>query len=144
MRYRLRDIADFRTGYQFRGRVQPEPRGNARVIQIKDVEAHGKISIADLTSVNVDRPQPYLVQRDDVLFLSRGFRLYAVIVPEVGKNTIATGYFFIIRPRPDLIVPEYLAWAMNEPDFQESLRPYVPSLNRVLVPYQSIFCIFLF
>jgi hypothetical protein len=135
MKKRLLDIAEFRIGYQFRGKVKLDPAGTVRVVQIKDIDPDLRIRVADLVTVSLDRPEPYLVQADDVLFLSRGHRLYAVLVPEVEPNTIATGYFFILRPNPRVALPAYLAWSLNQPDFQESLRPFqrgshVPMVSR--------------
>ncbi|MCU0879866.1 MAG: restriction endonuclease subunit S [Pirellulaceae bacterium] len=135
MKKRVQDIAEFRMGYQFRGKVKPDPAGTVRVVQIKDIDPDLRIRVADLVTVTLDRPEPYLVQVGDVLFLSRGHRLYAVLVPEVEPNTIATGYFFILRPNPGLVLPAYLAWSLNQPDFQESLRPFhrgshVPMVSR--------------
>ena len=40
------------------------------------------------------------------------------------KETIATGYFFILRPSPR-IRPGYLAWAINQNGFQERMPPLV-------------------
>lgn len=135
MKKRLKDIADFRVGYLFRGKVKPDPSGSVRVVQIKDVDAKRRINTAGLEQVNIDKPEPYLVQPDDVLFLSRGHRLYATVVPEVEPNTIATGYFFILRPNDETVYPAYLAWTLNQPAFQESLKPYrrgthIPMVSR--------------
>jgi hypothetical protein len=136
MKKRLRDIADFRIGYQFRGKVKPDPTGAVRVVQIKDIDSDLRIRVPDLTPVSIDKPEPYLTQAGDVLFLNRGHRLYAVVVPELPPNTIATGYFFILRPNPRVMLPEYLAWSLNQPDFQDSLRPYhrgshIPMVSRI-------------
>ncbi len=124
MKKRLKDIAELRIGYQFRGKVKPDPAGMVRVIQIKDIDADQRIRVADLVVVAIERPGPYLTEPGDVLFLGRGHRLYAVVVPEVQPNTIATGYFFILRPNVRVVRSEYLAWSMNQPEFQESLRPF--------------------
>jgi len=125
MKKKLGDVADFRHGYQFRGKVTPDPAGGVRVVQIKDIDADLRIRVGELTPISLDRPDPYMTRSGDVLFLNRGHRLYPVVVPEVGANTIATGYFFILRPNPRVILPEYLAWALSQSDFQESLRPYL-------------------
>ena len=135
MKKRLRDIADFRVGYQFRGKVKPDPAGAVRVIQIKDIDQDLQVRVRDLVAVAIDRSEPYQTEAGDVLFLSRGQRLYAVVVPMVEPNTIATGYFFILRPNPRVVLPEYLAWSLNQPDFQESLRPFrrgshIPMVSR--------------
>jgi len=121
---KLKDIADFRIGYQFRGKVKTDPAGKVRVIQIKDIDAELRVHVSDLVAVNIDRPEPYITRQGDVLFLSRGHRLYSVVVPEVDPNTIATGYFFILRPKGQVVLPEFLAWSMNQPDFHERLRPF--------------------
>jgi hypothetical protein len=121
---KLKDIADFRIGYQFRGKVKPDPAGKVRVIQIKDIDAELRVHVSDLVAVNIDRPEPYMTRQGDVLFLSRGHRLYSVVVPEVDPNTIATGYFFILRPKEQVVLPEFLVWSMNQPDFHERLRPF--------------------
>lgn len=123
MKRRLADIAQVRPGYLFRGRVKPDPRGPVRVVQIKDIDADRQIRVAGLDRVTIDKPELYRVERGDVLFLSRGHRLYATVVPDVDVNTIATGYFFILRPRGGVLLPDFLAWSLNQPDFQESLKP---------------------
>ncbi len=138
MKKRLKDITDFAIGYQFRGKVRPDQAGAVRVVQIKDIDDDLQIRVTDLVSVNVERPEPYLIKRGDVLFLSRGHRLYAVVVPEVMPNTIATGYFFILRPRDYLVVPEYLAWSMNDAAFQDSLRPYLRGSHMPMVSKADI------
>jgi hypothetical protein len=135
MKKRLRDIADFRTGYLFRGKVKDDPAGNVRVVQIKDVDAARKIDVTGLDRVHIDKPTPYQVEAGDVLFLGRGHRLYATVLPKVDPGTIATGYFFILRPKTQLVSPEFLAWSLNDSVFQEALRPYhrgshVPMVSR--------------
>jgi restriction endonuclease S subunit len=133
MKKRIKDIANLGVGYQFRGKVEPDPAGNVRVIQIKDIDADHQIGVGALESVNVDRPGPYLTHQGDVLFLGRGHRLYAVVVPEIDGNIVATGYFFILRAKANLVLPEYLAWSMNQADFQESLRPYLRGTHMPMV-----------
>ena len=67
MKKRLLDIAEFRMGYQFRGKVKPDPAGTVRVVQIKDIDPDLRIRVADLVTVTLDRPEPYLVQVGDCL-----------------------------------------------------------------------------
>ena len=101
MKKRLKDIADFRIGYQFRGKVKPDPAGTVRVIQIKDIMPDLQIRLNELETVTIERLEPHRVQQGDVLFLSRGHRLYAVVLPAVEPNTIATGYFFVLPEDPN-------------------------------------------
>lgn len=119
----IRDIADVGIGYQFRGKVEPSDDANVLLVQIKDVDDRLTLQLGNLVSVRVEKPQSYLVAPGNVLFLSRGQNPFAVVVPEVQPNTIATSYFLILRPNQDLVRPAFLAWILNQTDFQESLRP---------------------
>lgn len=121
---KLKDVAECRVGYHFRGRITPNPSGSVRVIQIKDIDTDLRIDMRNLVRVEIDRSEQHLARQGDVLFLSRGHRLYAVVVPNVDANTIATGYFFILRPKEAGLLPEFLAWSMNQPEFQERVRPF--------------------
>jgi restriction endonuclease S subunit len=125
MMKKLKDIADIRAGYQFRGKVAASDHANVSVIQIKDVDAQQQVHVTDLVPVKVDNPETYEVSQGDLLFLSRGHRQCAAVVTDPVQNTIATGYFFIVRPNPRLVEPSFLAWSINHPEFQEAMRPFV-------------------
>lgn len=133
MKKKLKDIADIRTGYQFRGKVMASDDANVSVIQIKDVDEHLFVHISDLVPVKVENPEPYIVSQGDVLFLSRGHRQYATVVTEPVQDTIATGYFFIVRPKANVIRTSFLAWTINQPEFQEGVRPFVRGTHIPLV-----------
>ena len=133
MKNRLRDIAEIRSGYQFRGKVSADEDANVTVIQIKDIDDRLNVRTDDLIPVKVDKPESYLVSQGDVLFLSRGHRQYAAVISEPVQDTIATGYFFILRPTTKLVQTEFLAWSINQSDFQEELRPFVRGSHMPLV-----------
>ena len=124
MRKPISDLAQVRSGYQFREKVEPDPNGEVSVIQIKDLTPDFCLSMDNLIRVSPPRSAPYRVQQGDVLFLARGHRLGAVAIPEPVVDTIATGFFFILRPSP-LVRPGYLAWALNKAPFQSRMRPNV-------------------
>ena len=133
MKKRIRDIAEIRTGYQFRGKVEAADDANVAVIQIKDIDDRLKVRVEDLLPVKLDNPEPYLVTQGDVLFLSRGHRQYAALVSEPVRNTVATGYFFILHPDQDMTRSDFLAWSINQPAFQDSLRPFTRGSHMPLV-----------
>jgi restriction endonuclease S subunit len=124
MKARLSDVAEIRSGYQFREKVEHDLRGQVPVIQIKDITADFRLQLDDLIRVSMDRIEPYRVDQGDVLFLARGHRLGAAAVTQPLTGTIATGYFFILRPG-GRVRPAYLAWAINQREFQEQMRPFV-------------------
>jgi len=133
MKKKLKDIADIRTGYQFRGKVAASQDANVVVIQIKDLDEKLHVQTADLVPVKVENPEEYQVSQGDVLFLSRGHRQYAAVVTDSVANTIATSYFFILHPKIKLIQPLFLAWSINQQEFQNSLRPFVRGSHMPMV-----------
>jgi restriction endonuclease S subunit len=133
MKNSLKEIADIRVGFQFRGKVEPDPAGTVRVIQIKDIDSSRRIRTEDLVSVKVDRQEANFLRQGDVLFLARGNRQYATLVAQPLERTIASGYFFILRAATNRVRPDYLAWCINQSEFQEAMRPWVRGTNTALV-----------
>jgi hypothetical protein len=141
MKTKLRDIAEIRSGYQFRGKVEASDDPNVAVIQIKDLADRlsgrpgGRVDVqlADLVRVRLDNPDPHFVEFGDVLFLSRGHRQIAAVISEPVTKTVATGYFFVLRPDTRCVRSEFLSWLINQPTFQEVLRPLSQGTHMPLV-----------
>lgn len=146
---KLKKIADIRNGYQFRGRVTPAelepdvvsvlPDGVVQVIQIKDINDDRRLSTQGLVTVQIDAdPERYETRQGDVLFLARGQRLFATAITEPLHATVATGYFFILRPRSENVRSEYLAWYINQPRFQATLRSFMKGTHQPLVSRKDV------
>lgn len=134
----LHKLATIRSGYQFRGRVEPHPDGNVAVIQIKDLIDDQILHPDRLTRVKLDKSiESYEVQAGDVLFLSRGHRLAATVIEQPLHSTIAPGYFFVIRPDPTRVLPGYLAWYINQSRTQNRLRPSHAGSHMPIVPMSA-------
>ena len=147
--FTLGKIANIRNGYQFRGKVAPVelpggaprhlPPGIVRVIQIKDIDADRRLRTDDLVLVKIDGGQEkYEARQGDVLFLARGHRLFATAITEPISGAIATGYFYILRPKMKTILPRYLAWYINQPPFQAVLRTFMKGTHQPLVSRKDI------
>jgi restriction endonuclease S subunit len=137
---KLRDIAEIQIGYQHRDKGHPINMGSTgthRIIQIKDLDLEeqfkrevigrgGSAPYVWLDNLYQVTPagdaERYLVSQGDVLFLSRGQRTYAVPVLQALENTVASYYFYILRPDADHVDPEYLAWFINQPTAQACLE----------------------
>jgi restriction endonuclease S subunit len=137
---KLKDIAEIQIGYQHRDKGHPiniDSTGTHRIIQIKDLdleepfkhEVFGRGGSAPYVwpdSLYQVTPagdaERYLVSQGDVLFLSRGQRTYAVPVLQALENTVASYYFYILRPDADHVDHEYLAWFINQPIAQACLE----------------------
>jgi restriction endonuclease S subunit len=145
----LNQIADIRNGYQFRGKVEAldlgddphaeERFGAVRVIQIKDIDDYRRLNPNELAFVALDRDiDKYEAREGDVLFLARGHRLFATAITAPLHNTVATGYFFILRPATPQLEAPYLAWYINQAPFQTVLRTFMKGTQQPLVSRKDI------
>jgi hypothetical protein len=134
MRKQLGEVATLRAGYQFRERFDPDSRGNVAVVQIKDFDEDRRFRPQSLDRARLDKStDPYRVDQGDVLFLSRGHRLFAAPIEHPLEDTIATNYFFVLTPKSQRVHYRYLAWYLNQPAFQAELRPFVRGSHMPLV-----------
>ncbi len=116
----LKEIANIKAGYSFRETIPVSENGNYRVIQIKDVNYSGLISSGDLVKAAVDSIKPeYLTQTGDVLFTSRGANRRAAVVDETAADTIFVSQLYALKIKTDAIIPEYLAWYLNQKPAQD-------------------------
>jgi hypothetical protein len=113
--------------------------GVVRVIQIKDVDNDRRLQTDDLVAVHFDGDtEKYQAREGDVLFLSRGHRLFATAITEPLQATVVTGYFYILRLKTDRVQPGYLAWYINQPPFQTVLRTFMKGTQQPLVSRKDI------
>jgi hypothetical protein len=128
------------TGYTARGRFEPSEQGGVLVIQLRDLSLPGGLSAENLTRVNLDGTiDRYLVRAGDVLFRSRGERNTAVAVDEhFGEPALAVLPLMILRPRPGVVTPQYLAWAINQPPAQRHFDATACGTKMRMVPRGSL------
>ncbi len=121
----LKEIADIKAGYSFRAAIPGSENGNYRVIQIKDVDYRGFVSSGDLIKAAVDLIKPeYLTQPGDVLFTSRGTNRRAAVVDETTAAAIFVSQIYALKIKTDALVPEYLAWYLNQKSAQKFLEEH--------------------
>lgn len=127
MKIKIKDIADIQIGYQFRGKIEVDPNGTHRVIQIRDFDEFQNLLVGGLYKVTPKYDAArYLVNKGDVLFLARGHRNFAIPLKNSLENTIVASYFFILRLKNENILPEYLAWYIK----QFSVQAYLHNIAR--------------
>lgn len=120
---RIDQLANIQTGFQFRERVVPDPDGTMGVIQIKDIPDRRRLNPDSIDRIAFDKPHSeYRVGPGDVLFLSRGHKQFGVAIEHNLGDTIASGYFFIVRPDRSVVRPDFLSWYLNQPPMQEKFK----------------------
>lgn len=123
MKKKITEIADIQLGYQFRKKIESVDDGTNRVIQIRDFDEHRILHKEGLSRVKIDKPaEQYLINKGDVLFLSRGHRNWAASIIDNYENTIAVSHFYVLKIRNASVIPEYIAWYINQAPAQEYLH----------------------
>jgi restriction endonuclease S subunit len=107
------------------------------VVQMKDVDPENGLQKDRLYHINLTgRKKPDYLRQGDILFVGRGYRIFAVLVDEDLKQTVASPHFFILRIKSErLIRPDYLAWYINHTRAQRYFSKHVagtalPHINR--------------
>lgn len=127
----LSDIADIRTGYTFREKVDEveESIGTARIAQIKDVREIAETSNSflldpsKLPAIDWQGKDKALVDSGTVILPSRGSRggyFQASCVMQSSGDAlplVVTSQFLVITPKAD-VLPEFLCWSLNQPAIQ--------------------------
>jgi len=132
---KLGEIAEIRTGYPFRRRIERVEDGNCRLVQMGDVRA----SPGDVTDVQSrvnlpGGPGKHVLHYGDVLFVGRGVRNEAATFVADSGDVVAAPHLFVLRPNAELAFPDYLTWFLNLPATQEKIHtmrsgsavPFVP------------------
>lgn len=129
---KLSDIAEVRTGYTFREKIEELQTGNAHLAQIKDVRSIRDVTQSQRFYVN-ELPQIHwegkvnsLVDTECVLLPCRGEYYKASYF--VGRQNpadlplIVSSQFLILFATKPKLLPEYLCWYLNQPIAQYELR----------------------
>lgn len=136
---RLGKICTIQTGYTARTRLESGDEG-IPVIQLKDVPTEGVIQSDNRIRMNLpETTDRYQVGAGDLVFRSRGERTTACMLSmDFEGFAVAVLPLVIIRPKPELVIPEYLTWAINQPDAQRQLEADAQGTNLRMIPRASL------
>ena len=117
VRLELRDACAIQVGYTARRRLVPVAKGGIAAIRLQDVQPGGQVDRRQLVRVRKDHlSNKHLVRAGDVVFRSRSEHTTAVALEdEFGEPALALLPLFILRPKPAIILPKFLAWSINQP-----------------------------
>ena len=123
-KYELKYITQsIRSGFQFREQLQAKENGSIKVVQMKDIQSDNTLDSDNLAKVDVtvNDPEQFL-NKGDILFRSKGYNNLGTVIEHEIDKAVAQSYFFVIRTDKNLILPEYLAWYLNQKPAQEFFR----------------------
>jgi restriction endonuclease S subunit len=142
MRQQLKDIADIRTGHTFRGKVPEDPKGNSRVLQIKDMRGKMVITSDTLTLINAKAiNKTSHLEPDDVIIPARGDHYNAAIFkPSDDSNTdvVASNQVLIIRVNKSKIIPDYICWYLNQNEAKNYIKNEIRGTNIPMITKDSL------
>ena len=117
---KLGEIADIRSGYTLRGAITPEPGGDVRILQIKDIELDWQWDPDVLPAVSWEQNAlPPLLEHGQIVVAARGNRNTAAVY-RGDIPVVATNQFLVVtlKNKESEFVPEYLGWVLNQPMIQ--------------------------
>jgi len=127
----LRRVADIKSGYTFREKVEEIENGDVHIAQIKDVrkacKEHNSTSFSanGLPRINSGGKSKSFTEPGCVLLPSRGEYTqasYFTSKEDGALPLIVSSQFLVIRPRASNLDPRYLCWALNQSSIQHFLR----------------------
>ena len=133
---RLSDICTVQIGYTARHRIRRAQQDGVLTVQLRDVPPSGSVDPAGLTRLQVEAvPERYLVGSGDILFRSRSESNTACALDDrFQEPALAILPLFILRPNRDVVLPEFVAWAINQPRAQRHFDRFARGTNMRMIP----------
>lgn len=131
----LGTLAELRVGYPFRGAVALIAGGSVPVVQMKDVSAMGAMDWGAVVRTGLTgRREPDWLASGDVLFVARGNHYYAAALEAVPDRSVCGPHLYHLRlKRGSAVLPEFLAWQINQPPIQRLLRQAAEGSNQLSI-----------
>lgn len=133
---RLSDLSDIHSGYTARGRLDPVPEGGVPALQLRDVGTTGEMPSPNFQRYHLNKlSDRYFVRGGEVVFRSRGEPNAAAAIPDpLPEPVVVIVPLVIVRPDRGRILPEYLAWAINQPEAQRQLSAEAQGTSLRMIP----------
>lgn len=140
----LSSVLEVKTGFPLREAAKHDALGDALIVQMKDVDAlKGVAWESPITIKTKGRNEPDWLRADDILFVGRGSRFFAVHVSEPPKPSVASPHFYVLRGGKK-INPHFIVWLLNGKQAQKyyaehvegSSLPYISRKTLAMLPIE--------
>jgi len=118
----LKHIATIQTGVF----AKPIEKGEIVYLQAKHFDENGELIETLYPDLNTDNKiEKHILKKGDVLFAAKGTKNFAAWFKDKDLPAVASTSFFVIRLNAHFqnkILPEFLAWYINQPTSQRFLK----------------------
>lgn len=124
---KLSELSSIISGHLFRTKIFHENKGNYSVILMRNINDDNTVNYDELIKTSVEKIKPdQCIKKNDLLFRAKGNNNYATYIDRDLENTTTNTHFFIIRVKSEKILPEYLAWYINQKPAQMYFLQHSP------------------
>lgn len=132
MKILIKDITNIQTGLF----AKPDGFGELVYLQSKNFDESGKLNSVlypDLQAEGIS--EKHLLKNGDVLFAAKGTKNFAAVFENHNQPSVASTSFFVIRLANNKVLPQYLAWFLNNHTTQTLLKGQaigtsIPSISK--------------
>ena len=132
MKTLIKDITNIQTGLY----AKPAGIGELVYLQSKHFDEYGQLHSVlhpDLVAEGIS--EKHLLREGDVLFAAKGTKNFAAVFENHNEPSVASTSFFVIRPTDKKVLPQYLAWFLNNHTTQTLLKSQaigtsIPSISK--------------
>jgi len=128
----IKDITNIQTGLF----AKPAGIGELVYLQSKHFDEYGQLHSVlhpDLVAEGISKK--HLLKDGDVLFAAKGTKNFAAVFENHNEPSVASTSFFVIRPTDNKVLPQFLAWFLNNHTTQTLLKSQaigtsIPSISK--------------
>lgn len=113
MEQKLSKIADIKTGVPEKINM---PGAELKGIKMKNIDhRNATLMVQDIETITTDARDSHFLKQGDVIMVGKGENNTAVMIGTINTPLVATNHFFIITVTDNKVLPQYLAWYLNNP-----------------------------
>ena len=132
----IAQVCTVQLGHTARGRLEAGGAEGIRAVQLRDTSPIGGMVNEQIGRYRLDAvPDRYWARMGDVLFRSRGDKNTATALGIAFRSpAVAVMPLVILRPDTKRVVPEYLAWSINQPAAQRHFDECARGTGMRMIP----------
>ena len=136
----LDDIADIITGYQYRGETSSlkDNKSDGYTIKNKDLNLIKDVNWDEVDKTHIMARSPKYLQEGDILFSYKGTSNFAYCIRNIPPRTITNNQLQVIRLIESPLLPEFVAWQLNQLPCQKYFAQQVRGTVRKHITKSSL------